>query len=153
MGIRRKIFHPRCGFADRLYIFLQRFHPLQGLDLERFTFLQRFHPRCWFSTNVILPKEALQRWLISNGGKMERMPLTRAMGLALECFLNIIPSKGMIFRKIFPTSRHSFHVCWIVRKAILNEPKVFGYFWAPKVTIELGSVSSFVGLVTVGLQK
>ncbi|WP_254528493.1 MULTISPECIES: hypothetical protein [unclassified Sphingobacterium] len=69
---------------------------------------------------------------------MERMPLTRAMGLALECFLNIIPSKGMIFRKIFPTSRHSFHVCWIVRKAILNEPKPFGYFWASKVTKRIG---------------
>ncbi|WP_313511681.1 hypothetical protein [Sphingobacterium sp.] len=54
---------------------------------------------------------------------MERMPLPCAMGLALECFLKIIPSKGMILRKIFPTSRHSFHVYWMVRKAILNEPK------------------------------
>ncbi|WP_185211553.1 hypothetical protein [Sphingobacterium mizutaii] len=79
---------------------------------------------------------------------MERMPLTRAMGLALECFLNIIPSKGMIFRKIFPTSRHFFHVCWIVRKAILNEPKPFGYFWASKVTEGLVSLSSFIGLFT-----
>jgi len=48
--------------------------------------------------------------LISNGGKRERMPMPCAMGLALECFQNIIPSKGMIFWKIFPTSRHSFHV-------------------------------------------
>jgi len=23
---------------------------------------------------------------------------------------------------------------WVVGKATLNEPKVFGYFWAPKVT-------------------
>ncbi|WP_185211712.1 hypothetical protein [Sphingobacterium mizutaii] len=38
---------------------------------------------------------------------MERMPMTCAMGLALECFLKIIPSKGMILRKVFPTTRHS----------------------------------------------
>src|SRR5690606_31805357 len=91
--------------------------------------------------------------LISNGGKMERMPMPCAMGLALECFQNIIPSKGMIFWKIFPTSRHSFHVCWMVRKAILNEPKRFGYFCASKVTLGLVSLSSFVGFVTFGLQK
>ncbi|WP_185212476.1 hypothetical protein [Sphingobacterium mizutaii] len=48
--------------------------------------------------------------LISNGGKMERMPLPSAMGLALECFFMIIPSKGVIMKKIFPTSRHSIHV-------------------------------------------
>ncbi|WP_262890978.1 hypothetical protein [Sphingobacterium mizutaii] len=40
---------------------------------------------------------------------MERMPLPSAMGLALECFLTIIPFDGMIVRKIFLTSRHSFH--------------------------------------------
>src|SRR5690606_36297026 len=71
--------------------------------------------------------------LISNGGKMERMPMPSAMGLALECFQNIIPFDGMIFWKLFPTSRHSFHVWLLVRKVILNEPKPFGYFWAPKV--------------------
>ncbi|WP_262890805.1 hypothetical protein [Sphingobacterium mizutaii] len=41
---------------------------------------------------------------------MERMPLPSAMGLALECFFMIIPSKGVILQKIFPTSRHSIHV-------------------------------------------
>src|SRR5690606_18624845 len=35
--------------------------------------------------------------LISSGGKMGRMPMPCAMGLALECFQKIIPSKGMIF--------------------------------------------------------
>ncbi|WP_433895323.1 hypothetical protein [Sphingobacterium mizutaii] len=78
------------------------------------------------------------------------MPSTCAMGLALECFKRIIPSKGMILLKIFPTTRHSIHVRLIVGKATLNEPKVlrirvvfgirellrrFGYFWAPKVTM------------------
>jgi len=38
-------------------------------------------------------------------------------------------------------------VRWIVRKATLNGPKRFGYFCASKVTIELVSLSSFVGLV------
>ncbi|WP_312696402.1 hypothetical protein [Sphingobacterium mizutaii] len=80
---------------------------------------------------------------------MERMPMPCAMGLALECFFQIIPSKGMIWKKIFPTSRHSFHVRMTVRKAILNEPKPFGYFWASKVTEELVSLSSFVGLVNL----
>ncbi len=42
----------------------------------------------------------------------------------------------MIYGKIFPTTRHSFHVRWNVRKATLNGPKVFGYFWAPKVTMK-----------------
>src|SRR5690606_17452477 len=56
----------------------------------------------------------------------------------------------MIYGKIFPTTRHSIHVRWIVRKATLNGPKRygfelflvsvssfvgFGYFWAPKVTM------------------
>ena len=83
---------------------------------------------------------------------MKRMPSTCAMGLALECFQWIIPSKGMIFWKIFPTTRHSFHVRMIVRKATLNGPKRlrirvvssirellrrFGYFWAPKVTMRI----------------
>ena len=87
--------------------------------------------------------------LISSGGKMDRMPSTCAMGLALECFQWIIPLKGMIYWKIFPTTRHSIHVWVIVRKATLNEPRPlrirvvfgirellrrFGYFWAPKVT-------------------
>jgi len=48
------------------------------------------------------------------------------MGLALECF-----------HKIFPTTRHSIHVRRIVRKATLNGPKPFGYFWASKVTKNL----------------
>ncbi|MBV2227691.1 MAG: hypothetical protein KUL85_12600 [Sphingobacterium mizutaii] len=69
---------------------------------------------------------------------MERMPMTCAMGLALECFLKIIPSKWMILRKIFPTTSHSFHVRMTVRKAILNEPKLFGYFCASKVTKRIG---------------
>ncbi|WP_313189593.1 hypothetical protein [Sphingobacterium sp.] len=88
--------------------------------------------------------------LISSGGKMDRMPSTCAMGLALECFQKIIPSKGMIFWKIFPTTRHSIHVRMIVRKATLNGPKRlrirvvsgirellrrFGYFCASKVTM------------------
>ena len=84
---------------------------------------------------------------------MERMPLLCAMGLALDAFKKFSHLRGEFRRTASSTSRHSFHVRMIVRKAILNEPKVCGYFWAPKVTIELGSVSSFVGLVTVGLQK
>src|SRR5690606_27449119 len=46
----------------------------------------------------------------------------------------------MIYRKIFPTTRHSIHVWEPVRKATLNGPKVFGYFWAPKVTKNLNFV-------------
>ena len=68
---------------------------------------------------------------------MDRMPSTCAMGLALECFQLIIPTKGMNFWKIFPTTRHSIHVRMIVRKATLNGPKPFGYFWAPKVTMRI----------------
>ncbi|WP_185211334.1 hypothetical protein [Sphingobacterium mizutaii] len=90
---------------------------------------------------------------------MERMPMTCAMGLALECFLKIIPSKGMILRKIFPTTRHSFHVRMTVRKAILNEPKRlrirvvfgirellrrFGYFCASKVTKKIISIEEWI---------
>ena len=84
--------------------------------------------------------------LISSGGKMERMPMTCAMGLALECFQWIIPTKGMIFWKIFPTIRHSFHVRGAVRKATLNGPKPFGYFWAPKVTMR---ICFFLNLLTL----
>ena len=40
----------------------------------------------------------------------------------------------MIYGKIFPTTRHSIHVRLVVRKATLNGPKPFGYFWASKVT-------------------
>jgi len=32
--------------------------------------------------------------LISSGGKMERMPMPRAMGMALECFQKILHQKG-----------------------------------------------------------
>src|SRR5690606_41127042 len=82
---------------------------------------------------------------------MERMPLTRAMGLALECF-----------QKIIPTTRHSFHVIWVVRKATLNEPKVlrirvvfgirellrrFGYFWAPRSEEHTSELQSRENLV------
>ena len=81
---------------------------------------------------------------------MERMPMPCAMGLALECFQKIIPLKGMILWKIFPTTRNSIHVREPVRKATLNGPKRFtdsscffgirellrrfGYFCASKVT-------------------
>jgi len=53
------------------------FHPARG-------FLQTFH----------LPKEALCPRLISNGGKMERMPLPCAMGLALDAFKKFSHQKG-----------------------------------------------------------
>src|SRR5690606_33073863 len=46
----------------------------------------------------------------------------------------------MIYRKIFPTTRHSIHVWEPVRKATLNGPKVFGYFWAPKVTKKIDDI-------------
>src|SRR5690606_6547646 len=46
----------------------------------------------------------------------------------------------MILWKIFPTTRHSIHVREPVRKATLNGPKPFGYFWASKVTKNLNFV-------------
>ncbi|WP_313513363.1 hypothetical protein, partial [Sphingobacterium sp.] len=82
---------------------------------------------------------------ISNGGKMERMPWPCAMGLALDAFKKFSHLRGEFRRTASSTSRHSFHVYWTVRKAILNEPKRFGYFWASKVTEGLVSLSSFVG--------
>ncbi|WP_313191821.1 hypothetical protein [Sphingobacterium sp.] len=64
----------------------------------------------WVKEHFTFQRKPFSPRLISNGGKMERMPLPGVMGLALECFLKIIPFDGMILRKIFPTSRHSFHV-------------------------------------------
>ena len=94
----------------------------------------------WQCKHLSFRRKSFSLRLISSGGKMDRMPLTCAMGLALECFQKIIPSKGMIYWKIFPTTRHSIHVRMIVRKATLNGPKPFGYFWASKVTKNLNFV-------------
>ncbi|WP_313260315.1 hypothetical protein [Sphingobacterium sp.] len=81
---------------------------------------------------------------------MERMPLPCAMALALDAFKKFSHLRGEFRRTASSTSRHSFHVRMIVRKAILNEPKPFAYFWASKVTEGSVSLSSFVGLVNLG---
>ncbi|WP_313190203.1 hypothetical protein [Sphingobacterium sp.] len=78
---------------------------------------------------------------------MERMPLPCAMGLALECLFKIIHLDGMILKKIFPTTRHSFHVRMTVRKAILNEPKVL------RIRVVFGIRELLRRFGTFGLQK
>ncbi|WP_313262260.1 hypothetical protein [Sphingobacterium sp.] len=57
---------------------------------------------------------------------MERMLVPCAMGMALDAFKKFSHRRGEFRRTASSTSRHSFHVRMIVRKAILNEPKVFG---------------------------
>ncbi|WP_313191423.1 hypothetical protein [Sphingobacterium sp.] len=98
-------------------------------------------------------RKSFSPWLISNGGKRERMPWPCAMGLGLDAFKKFSNLKGEFRRTASSTSRHSFHVRWMVRKPILNEPKRygfelfmvsvssfvgFGYFWASKVMKRIG---------------
>ncbi len=66
------------------------------------------------------------------------MPWPCAVGLGLDAFKKFSHLKGEFRRTASSTSRHSFHVRWMVRKAILNEPKPFGYFWASKVMKRIG---------------
>ncbi len=66
------------------------------------------------------------------------MPWPCAVGLGLDAFKKFSHLKGEFRRTASSTSRHSFHVRWMVRKAILNEPKPFGYFWASKVMKIIG---------------
>jgi len=131
-GIFRKIFHPHCGFSDQQSDFLQRCHPFQG-----FPIYTNNHPS---GGSPLAPAHFL-------GGKMERMPSTCAMGLALECFQKVIPSKGMSFWKIFPTTRHSFHVREPVRKATLNGPKRL------RIRVVFGIRELLRRFGTFGLQK
>ncbi|WP_313189981.1 hypothetical protein [Sphingobacterium sp.] len=106
-----------------------------GLPFKTSKFYKDFtHAVGYQNKSLSFRRKTFSPRLISNGGKMERMPLPCAMGLALECLFKIIHLDGMILKKIFPTTRHSFHVRMTVRKAILNEPKRFGYFCASKVT-------------------
>ncbi|WP_185210973.1 hypothetical protein [Sphingobacterium mizutaii] len=78
---------------------------------------------------------------------MERMPMTCAMGLALECFLKIIPSKGMILRKIFPTTRHSCPCADDCEKSHLKWAEAFWLLLGFKSNKE--SVVIFLNLMTL----
>jgi len=53
-------------------------------------------------------RKSFSNRLISSGGKMERMPLTCAMGLALGCFLQNSPTKGRILKKDIPDNKAFF---------------------------------------------
>src|SRR5690606_7685337 len=70
--IFRKIFHPRCGLTEGGSNFFIKISPLPGVsNLYKHSSFRRKH----FSLR-----------LISSGGKMDRMPMPCALGLALECF-------------------------------------------------------------------
>jgi len=81
--IFRKYFTHTVGYPINDPIFYKEFTPFQGFPISTYIYPSEGRP--------LVPR------LISSGGKMERMPMTCAMGLALECFQWIIPTKGMIF--------------------------------------------------------
>ena len=72
--------------------------------------------------------------LISSGGKMERMPMTCAMGLALECFLQNSPSKRRILKEDIPDNKAFFSCARGCAKSHLK--------WAEGFWLLLGSKSN-----------
>ncbi len=121
----RKTFHPRCGFAAEQITLLQRFHPLWG-------FLKTYKYTLSFRRKPFSPR------LISNGGKMERMPMPCAMGLALECILKIISSKRRILKEDIPDIKAFFSCVVDGAKSHLKWAEAVCLLFREKVTEVLG---------------
>ncbi|MGX1639993.1 hypothetical protein [Sphingobacterium sp.] len=56
-------------------------------------------------------RKSFSNRLISSGGEMERMPMPRAMGLALGCFLQNSPSKRRVLKEDIPDNKAFLSMC------------------------------------------